>query len=355
MLLGFFSIYNKNANELSEALENYVGEDASDLSIIFARSMMDTATETTMGKSLDTGHKLDLLPQYQICLKALILQMTRPWFQIDFLFKFHNLYEPVKRAVLIIRKTIYTFIEVNLKELENNEGLENNEESQKPMIFIKQALKLFQENKFTLEDVFNESNTIIVGAIETTSTAIHNTIFCLAEHTEFQEKLFAEIMAVIPDDVEITYKHLLNMPYLTMTINESLRLLPPIMFTTREASDIFQIKDDSWVPKGAQFMISIYHIQRNKKYWGPKAEEYDPDNFSDENVAQRNPNAFLPFSKGVRNCIGMRYAQFALKVTLVKLIRKYKFTTDHKLKNLVIIPNITMHFKDIPKLKVTLR
>lgn len=192
-------------------------------------------------------------------------------------------------------------------------------------------------------------------AFETTATAIYNALFCLAEHTECQEKLYDEIMTILPDNVEVTYEHLKDMHYLTMALNESMRLLPAVLFNPREASGEFELHDKTCIPKGAQFMISIYHIQRNEKYWGSKANEYNPEHFSAENVAKRSPYAFMPFSKGSRNCIGWRYAQFALKIALIKLIRKYKFSTDHKLKDVVIIPTITMNFKDVPKLKVTLR
>ncbi|KAL5278548.1 hypothetical protein ACFFRR_003280 [Megaselia abdita] len=351
MLLGFFDIYNKTANELSDSMESHVGKEASDLRFLFARSMMNTATETTMGKTLEAGSKLDLLPQYQVCMRALMTQMVRPWYQIGFLFKFHDLYKPLKTAKLIIKNTINSLIEENINENDNNNGPDPEE---KP-IFIKQAIKLAKANKFTLDDVDIESNTIVVGAFETTATAIYNALFCLAEHTECQDKLYEEIMAVMPDDVEVTYEHLKDMPYLSMALNESMRLLPAVMFNPREASGDFHLHDSTYIPKGAQFMISIYHIQRSKKYWGPKADEYDPEQFSAENVAKRSPYAFMPFSKGLRNCIGWRYAQFALKIALVKLIKKYKFTTEHKLKNVVIIPTITMNFKDVPKLKVTLR
>lgn len=140
-----------------------------------------------------------------------------------------------------------------------------------------------------------------------------------------------------------------------MVFNESLRLLPPILFNPREAKESFQLSDKTWVPKGVQIMISNYHVQRNEKYWGPKANEFNPENFSLENVFKRNPYAFIPFSKGARNCIGSRYAQFSVKIMLAKLVRKYKFSTDYRLKDVVIIPSITTKIKNHPKLRVSLR
>lgn len=162
-------------------------------------------------------------------------------------------------------------------------------------------------------------------------------------------------MDIVPDDMNITYEHLKAMPYLTMVLSESMRLLPAVLFNPRETSGDFKLHAKTWIPEGAQFVISIFHTHRNKKYWGSKADEFDPEHFSVRNVTRRNPYAYMPFSKGYRNCIGWRYAQFSLKIALVKLIKKYKFTTDYKVKDVVVIPTITMDFKNVPKLKVILR
>lgn len=158
MLLGFFDVYNRTANELCDSLEKYIGEDASDLRMLFARCMMNTATETTMGKTLEAGSKLDLLPQYKICLRAVMTQIVQPWYQIDFLFKFHVLYQALQRAKYAIKSTVNSLIQENI-----NDGNNNNSDPDEKPIFIKQAIKLANENKFTMEDVDIESNTVVVG------------------------------------------------------------------------------------------------------------------------------------------------------------------------------------------------
>lgn len=42
----------------------------------------------------------------------------------------------------------------------------------------------------------------------------------------------------------------------------------------------------------------------------------------------------MPFSAGIRNCIGQKYAMLSMKVMLINLILAYKFKTPLRMENL---------------------
>lgn len=67
--------------------------------------------------------------------------------------------------------------------------------------------------------------------------------------------------------------------------------------------------DGNLIPKNTVTLIHILEINRDPKYYSDP-EKFDPDRFLPENVAQRNPFAFIPFSAGSRNCIGNRENYF---------------------------------------------
>ena len=62
-------------------------------------------------------------------------------------------------------------------------------------------------------------------------------------------------------------------------------------------------------------------------------EKFDPDRFLPSEVKERPSFAYMPFSQGPRQCIGMRLALLEIKMALVKILQKVKFerglgTTD---------------------------
>lgn len=69
------------------------------------------------------------------------------------------------------------------------------------------------------------------------------------------------------------------------------------------SSCVFIASGGFHVPKGVNVVIVPFALHRDPEYF-PEPEEFRPERFLPENSSGRNPYAYIPFSAGLRNCIG---------------------------------------------------
>lgn len=96
--------------------------------------------------------------------------------------------------------------------------------------------------------------------------------------------------------------------------------------------------------KGTIFGINVYSLQRWKHIWGEDADQFKPERFLLENSINRHPYAFLAFGSGPRSCIGQQYAMTSLKIGLINILSRYRFSTDLKIQDLKFKFNISLQF-----------
>lgn len=185
------------------------------------------------------------------------------------------------------------------------------------------------EEKIDYEDILAQTLVFLIAGYETTSATLGFVCYHLAVDTHVQDKVRNEIDRLWPTDEDSpSYDVLRGMEYLDMVINETLRMYPPGFITQRDCNETCTIKGIT-IPKGLPVMIPIYAIHHDPEFW-PEPERFDPERFTEAEKAKRSPYAFLPFGHGPRNCIGMRFALLEIKLTLVRLLKKYKLERTEK-------------------------
>ncbi|OBS79590.1 hypothetical protein A6R68_22208, partial [Neotoma lepida] len=73
----------------------------------------------------------------------------------------------------------------------------------------------------------------------------------------------------------VTYDALMDMEYLDMMANESLRLYPITNRLERVSKKDVEI-NGVFIPKGTTVMVPTYPLHRDPKYW-PEPEEFHPE------------------------------------------------------------------------------
>lgn len=125
----------------------------------------------------------------------------------------------------------------------------------------------------------------------------------LAIHPNIQERVFAELQSVRSlHDTEVTFNAISQLPYMEMVIKEVMRLFPIGPLIARNCLADTKISKCT-IPGGTFVIMSIHNLHRNPAYWGEHSNDFDPDNFLPERIAERHTYAYLPFSGGTRNCI----------------------------------------------------
>lgn len=121
---------------------------------------------------------------------------------------------------------------------------------------------------------------------------------------DIQDRVVSEMRTVLPHrDTPVERMQLERLELLERCMLESLRLFPIVMVMARTCVHPFSVQGHEIQP-GMSIAIGVRQIQRNKMYWGERANEFDPDNFLPERVRKRNRFTFIPFAGGPRNCIG---------------------------------------------------
>lgn len=171
-------------------------------------------------------------------------------------------------------------------------------------------------------EVRDEAASVIAGGVSPTVRALTWIWYLLALHPAAEAKLHAELDAVSRNG-QLTADQLAQLVYTRRTIDETMRLYPPIPAILREAAAP-DVVCGHRVPRRGVIAILPWVVHRHRKLWdGP--DIFDPDRFAPENAATRPRFAYVPFAAGPRVCVGAMFAITQMLVVVATLARRYRF------------------------------
>jgi cytochrome P450 len=174
---------------------------------------------------------------------------------------------------------------------------------------------------FTQKDLIHQITLIFLAGHETTATSLGWTLYLLSECPDLQEAVHAEIESVTGGG-PLTFEHLKGLNLLRNVYRESLRLYPPISFFPREAVADVMMRDKA-VKAGDMLLASPWLVQRNPDNW-TCPHQFDPARFDDPASADAVKNAWMPFGRGPRICIGAGFATQEAAVVLAMILRQFR-------------------------------
>lgn len=185
-----------------------------------------------------------------------------------------------------------------------------------------------ENRSFSMLELRNELVTLLIAGNETTALTLSWAFLELSrsKHQTIQKDLISELSQLnLPYGEENSFLFLKQVPLLNRIINETLRLYPAVWLFSREAAQDFQLKNLN-VKKGTLVLISPYFLQRNKEYW-ENPNDFDPNRFE----RAFTEDAFIPFARGPRTCMGMGLALFEIQLYLYHFFRKFEVGQSNEL------------------------
>ncbi|KAL3430294.1 cytochrome P450 [Aspergillus tetrazonus] len=193
---------------------------------------------------------------------------------------------------------------------------------------------------------------------ETTATTMRFALPLLAIHQDVQDRLYEELEEALRDQpadpAEWEYSTVFPRLVTPLCIMlETLRLYPPVVsipkLTTTHMAEITYKGERHCLPPNVRVNLNTNALHYSEAYWGPDADSFDPrrwdkrnaDSFLARNASagglsgpgleSRNVHkpvrgAFIPFSDGLRACIGRKFAQVEFIATLAVIFHRYRVT-----------------------------
>jgi cytochrome P450 len=176
----------------------------------------------------------------------------------------------------------------------------------------------------TDKQVRDECLTLFLAGHETTANALTWTFYLLSQNPEAEKKFHAEIDEVLGDR-PITPEDYSKLKFTEAVLAESMRLFTPAWGIGRLAVEEHEFNGYK-IPKKSLVLASPYVMHHDARFW-ERAEEFIPERWEKLSVKEAgNRFIYLPFSKGVRSCIGEGFAWMEGVLLLAVLGRKWKLS-----------------------------
>lgn len=156
-------------------------------------------------------------------------------------------------------------------------------------------------DRFDLEEMVDQVAIFFLAGHETSASALGWTLYLLATHPDWQERV-AEEAAALTDD----FGSLSALRVTRDVFREALRLYPPVPMMVREALQPERFREREVGP-GAQIVLSPWHLHRQTRLWD-NPDGFDPARWQTDNGKSCQRRAYIPFSAGPRVCTGAGFA-----------------------------------------------
>ncbi|KFM75827.1 Cytochrome P450 4C1, partial [Stegodyphus mimosarum] len=358
----YVPVFNEHSLVLVDKLKEKVDEPWIDAQHMIVACAIDIMFHSALGihiKCQEGSREIQEMPQIAKELtEHMIRRMVQPWLWFDTIFYCTSAGLKYRTAENKVRNFVTKIILEGKEALETKpRGDKCSEQSENKNKFFLEILleEHAKDESFTLDHIQDEVINFIFAGYDTTSSALSWALYLLGLHSDIQGRVYQELYSIFGDDKtrNVTLEDVKNMTYLEQVIKETLRLYPSVPFIARENKESIKI-GRYIIPPGSHIVILINMLHKNSEVF-PNPEKFNPERFSPENSLDRDSFCYLPFSCGVRACLGYGYAITEMKIVLAHIIRNFKVTSLDPIDSLNVMMSVTLRCLDPLLLRFTSR
>lgn len=210
---------------------------------------------------------------------------------------------PRSKLLLDFFRNCYAIAERMLSETDGKKY----EEKVHPTIFYEIIHSDLPPPEKTPKRLEGEAAAILGAGAVTTAWTLTVAMYHLTVQPEKMERLRAEIRSIMPDPHRpANLQQLERLPYLTSVIKESLRLSNGVSTRLARVAPDRSIYFRDWeIPQGTPVGMTSTLIHQNPDIY-PQPLEFIPERWLDPKKRQQMEMYLVPFSRGSRQCAGIK-------------------------------------------------
>eukprot|EP00924_Labyrinthula_sp_SR-Ha-C_P010761 snap_masked-scaffold_35-processed-gene-0.16-mRNA-1 protein AED:0.86 eAED:0.86 QI:0/-1/0/1/-1/1/1/0/548 len=338
-------IWEKTKNLMDFVLDKSESGEYFDMQKVFSRFSMDCVEEVFFGRDSNSFKDFDdpnrqetYADQFDAAHDSSIRMIFELLLPSDFAYFLPWPFDHIAQEALLRScketatfeanvKKVHEHINGYINELENRNVQDEKEKEDFVSIFLR-------ENNKNIPLLQTILQTATIGGRDTAAATLSWCIFCLSTRPDLENMLYTEIQNLIfSKDLEpeaLSAIELDSLPLLNGFVLEVLRLYPQVPDNRLRVSQDVVFIDGTRIPKGTVVHFHPYLMGRNPLVYN-NPQVIDPKRWIDKdgNLIPFDETAFPVFKAGRRNCLGRDLAIFEIKVALISLINKVKFSLKH--------------------------
>ncbi|XP_063696378.1 cytochrome P450 4d1-like [Culicoides brevitarsis] len=323
----FIPIYEDHGKIFVDKIRK-LGEDKA-VSIVpwFHAYTLDVISESSMGYKLNAQN--DPQSKFVLANKGLldvtIQRFYFPQYRIDWIWRLTSMYRKEKALI----EYFHNFVDEIITKRRDFLLSEGASKQKRPALLDILLQGQVDGQPLSNEVIRAEVNNFMLAGHETTGTTLGFLAYILAKNQDVQQKVYEEICEKGLNNTEKSLKiiDLNSLEYFNTVIKETLRLYPILSGALKESSEDLRV-GKIFVPANTAVCTAIRSIHLNEKHFD-NPREFDPSRWEQEtSKEERSPYTYQPFSAGLRNCIGQKFALLELKCLMVEILREFSMELE---------------------------